>query len=154
MTRGKSIKWSYFGEEELFNTDDFVENMRLIRRPSPSGVQNQMLILFWFYRVLYLSIKLKGKHVEIDLEKTFENLEIDNKLNLDKHIASICKSSFFHFRNIARIRRFLSAEKIIALVHAFITCRLGNCNSLLYGLPKHLYSEAATSSELCCSPSA
>ena len=63
---------------------------------------------------------------------------IDDKLNLDKHIASICKSSFFHIRNIARIRRFLSAESTIALVHAFITCRLDNCNSLLYGLPKHL----------------
>ena len=63
---------------------------------------------------------------------------IHDKLNLDKHIASICKSSFFHIRNIAHIRRFLSAESTIALVHAFITCRLVNCNSLLYGLPKHL----------------
>ena len=63
---------------------------------------------------------------------------IDDKLNLDKHIASICKSSFFHIGNIARIRGFLSAESTIALVHAFITCRLDNCNSLLYGLPKHL----------------
>ena len=63
---------------------------------------------------------------------------IDDKLNLDKHIASICKSSCFQIRNIARIRRFLSAEGTIAFVHAFITCRLDNCNSLLYGLPKHL----------------
>ena len=52
---------------------------------------------------------------------------IDDKLNLDRHIAAICKSSFFHIRNIAHIR-FLSAESTIALVHAFITCRLDNCN--------------------------
>ena len=24
------------------------------------------------------------------------------------------------------------------LVHAFVMCRLDNCNSLLYGLPKHM----------------
>lgn len=28
---------------------------------------------------------------------------IDEKINLEKHVASICKSTFFHIRNIARI---------------------------------------------------
>ena len=32
----------------------------------------------------------------------------------------------------------MSVSGTKALVHAFVTCRLDNCNSLLYGLPKHL----------------
>ena len=40
----KRIKWSYFGEEESFNTDDFEQKHMHYRRRSPSGVQ--MLTLF------------------------------------------------------------------------------------------------------------
>ena len=62
---------------------------------------------------------------------------IDDKINFEKQVASTCKSSFYHIRNIARIRRFLSEESTKALIRAFVTCRLDNCNLLLYGLPKN-----------------
>ena len=62
---------------------------------------------------------------------------MDDKINFEKQVASISKSYFCHIRNIARIRRFLSEESTKALVHAFVTCRLDNCNSLLFGLPKN-----------------
>ena len=62
---------------------------------------------------------------------------MDDKINFEKQVASICQSSFCHIRNIARIRRFLSEESTKALVQAFVTCRLDNCNSLLYSLPKN-----------------
>ena len=62
----------------------------------------------------------------------------DNKLNIEHQVSAICKSAFFNIRSISRIRKFLSVDSAKALVHAFVTCRLDNCNSLLYGLPKHL----------------
>ena len=37
---------------------------------------------------------------------------MDDKINFEKQVASICKSSFYHIRNIARIRRFLSEESM------------------------------------------
>ena len=40
-------------------------------------------------------------------------------------------------RKIARIKDYLTSD-IQTLVHAFITSKLDNCNSLLYGLPKFL----------------
>ena len=62
----------------------------------------------------------------------------DNKLNIERQVSAICKSAFFLIRNISRIRKFLSVSSTKALVHAFVTCRLDKCNSLLHGLPKHL----------------
>jgi hypothetical protein len=41
-------------------------------------------------------------------------------------------------RKIARIKEYLSTSDIQTLVHAFITSKLDNCNSLLYELPKFL----------------
>ena len=58
----------------------------------------------------------------------------DNKLNMERQVSAICKSAFFHIRNIFPITKFLSVNNAKALV----TCRLDIYNSLLYGLPKHL----------------
>ena len=62
----------------------------------------------------------------------------DDTMNFEKQVAAICKSSFYYLRNISRIRKHLSVESTKILIHAFITCRLDNCNSLLYGLPGYL----------------
>ena len=43
----------------------------------------------------------------------------------------------FRRRKHPKIRSYLTEEATIALVHAFITCRLDNGNALLFGLPKY-----------------
>jgi len=45
---------------------------------------------------------------------------------------------FYHLRNISRIRDCLYLADTEKLVHAFVTSKLDNANSLLYGLPKFL----------------
>ena len=62
----------------------------------------------------------------------------DSKMDYKSHVNAICKCCFYHIYQISRIRRYLSMENIKTLVHAFITCKLDNCNSLLYGLPQYL----------------
>ena len=63
---------------------------------------------------------------------------IDQSLDLTDHINKICVSC--HLRNIyiAKIRKYLSEDTSQILVRAFISSKLDNCNSLLYGLRKHL----------------
>ena len=39
-------------------------------------------------------------------------------------------------RNIGNLRKYLDQSTAERLVHAFVTSRLDNCNSLLYGLPQ------------------
>lgn len=53
----------------------------------------------------------------------------------ENHVASICKSSFYHLRNISYIRKYLSSTTTETLVHAFVSSKLDYCNSLSYGLP-------------------
>ena len=53
-------------------------------------------------------------------------------------MSSVCKSALFHLRNIAKIRMYLTSESTKTLVHAYVTCRLDNCNSLLLGSTEYI----------------
>ena len=61
----------------------------------------------------------------------------DSTMSMLPHVKSVCKSAFYHLRNISRIRKLLSSKTIETLVHAFATSKLDHCNSLLYGVPKY-----------------
>ena len=61
---------------------------------------------------------------------------IDSKLNFNTHINHVTKIAFFHLRNIARIRDYLSLNDAKTLIHAFVCSRLDYCNAILSGLPK------------------
>ena len=65
-------------------------------------------------------------------------VQFDSIFSFEEHIKNICKSSFYHLRNIAKIRKYLSQDTCKILVHAFISSKIDHCNSLLHGLPKYL----------------
>jgi hypothetical protein len=58
----------------------------------------------------------------------------DSNLIMADHIKTICKSAHYHLRNIGAIRKFITKEACIQLVHAFITSRIDFANSLLFGV--------------------
>ena len=60
----------------------------------------------------------------------------DSHLKMSTHITNVCKACFFYLHNIRRIKKFLSKDSLLILIHAFIISKLDYCNSLLYGLPK------------------
>ena len=62
---------------------------------------------------------------------------LDCTLSMIPQVNSVCKSAFYQLRNIARIRKYLY-PKTTELVHTFVSSKLDFCNSLLYGIPKHL----------------
>jgi len=62
----------------------------------------------------------------------------DSTFSLDRHIFELCKSAFYHLRNLSKIRKYLDYNNTRVLINAFVISRLDNCNSLLYGLPKYL----------------
>ena len=63
---------------------------------------------------------------------------LDNELNFNLHINHVTKIAFFHLRNIARIRAYLSLADAKTLIHAFVLffSRLDYCNALFSGMTK------------------
>lgn len=61
---------------------------------------------------------------------------LDTDLNFKFHIDKVTKTAFFHLRNIAKVRPFLTHQDAEKLIHAFISCRLDYCNALFTSLPK------------------
>ena len=51
------------------------------------------------------------------------------------HINKACNAAFYHLHNLRRIKKYLSRDSLITLVHAFLTSRLEYCNGLFFGLP-------------------
>ena len=75
---------------------------------------------------------------DIDPSLCARNLGVwfDSQLNMSMHITKFCNAAFKHLHNIRCIKKYLSRDSLLTLIHAFITSRLDYCNSLLYGLPK------------------
>ena len=59
-------------------------------------------------------------------------------LSMFPQVTVMCKSAFYHLRNISVICKYLTFDAVQLLVHALITSKRDYCNSLLYGLPKHM----------------
>ncbi len=60
-------------------------------------------------------------------------LLFNSNLSFDSHVSSICKTAFFHLKNISKLRPMLSMSNAEILIHAFMTSRLDYCNALLGG---------------------
>ncbi len=71
----------------------------------------------------------------LDSSSSVRNLGVlfDNNLSFDSHVSSICKTEFFHLKNIYKMRPLLSMSNAEMLIHAFMTSRLDYYNALLGG---------------------
>ncbi len=61
---------------------------------------------------------------------------LETDLSFSSHVKAVTKSAYYHLKNIARIRCFVSSQDLENRVHAFITSRVDYCNGLLTGLQK------------------
>ena len=60
--------------------------------------------------------------------------KVDTELNLNCQIKAVAKYSFFHLRQLAKIKPILSRQHFETVIHAFVTTRLDYCNALYVGV--------------------
>ena len=86
------------------------------------------------------NLVIASETVDCSTTAKYIGVIFNNSLSMLPHVTAVCKSSFFHLRNIFKIRKFLSYDTCKILIHAFITSRIDYCNSLLYGQPNAFYN--------------
>ena len=59
----------------------------------------------------------------------------DKDLSLKQNISSICKTSYYHIRQLRQVRSSLDTDSAIILANSLVSSKLDYCNSLYYGLP-------------------
>jgi len=62
-------------------------------------------------------------------------LILDNTLDMDKKVNSLCKSCYYQIRNIIFIRKYINDEIWKTLVQTLINSRVVYGNVLLYNIP-------------------
>ena len=61
---------------------------------------------------------------------------LDSGMTMQKQISATCRSCWFHLYQIGKIRKYLNEDQAKSLIHAHVTSRLDQNNSLLIGVPK------------------
>ena len=134
----------------MFKPDDRTDSITKIQNCVADikawAVKNKLVINDDKTEVLHLTSRFMKSHLlpsvqigdaSIAPKNEVRNLGavLDSQLLMKSHVNNICRSAMCAIRKIAKIRQYLSQEATERLVHAFVSSRLDNCNSLLYGLP-------------------
>ena len=80
-----------------------------------------------------VTLTLDGSNVEF---QTNLGVIFDANLTFEPHVLNTVKVSFFHLRNIARLRPMLSFTIAERLINTFVFSRIDYCNVLLAGVSK------------------
>ncbi|XP_077996519.1 uncharacterized protein LOC144449819 [Glandiceps talaboti] len=80
-------------------------------------------------------MKINGNEIMPTTEARNLGTSFDSCMDMKRQVTQVCKSSYYHIRNIGKIRKYLTDDAVKLLVHTFVTSRIDYCNSLLYGIP-------------------
>jgi hypothetical protein len=65
----------------------------------------------------------------------------DDKFTWEREVNTKVRESYFHIKNLGKIRKCLTSEATNTMVHAFVSTKLDYANSLLVALPKLLINK-------------
>ena len=61
---------------------------------------------------------------------------LDKDNSMQRHVANLCLTCYYHLLELLRIRRYLNNETAVKVANALVSSHLDYCNSLLYHTKK------------------
>ena len=83
----------------------------------------------------YLPTKLLDQDVTQTDSARNLGIEFDKDFNFKKHISKVCRSCYYHIRDLRRLRRCLTAPVTKTIATSLVSSKLDYCNSILYNIP-------------------
>jgi len=88
---------------------------------------------------LYIShVRVLSSCVKVQDTARDLGVVIDSQLSLSAHVTAVCRSGYYQLRQLRQAVRSLSEDASKTLDQAFVSCRLGYCNSLFFGTSERL----------------
>ena len=66
---------------------------------------------------------------------------LDAENSMQRHVANLCCISYYHLRELRRVRRYLNHETAVKVANALVSSHLDYCNSLLYNTKRHILAD-------------
>ena len=66
---------------------------------------------------------------------------LDSRMDMERHVNSVCKFCFGQIRQIGHIRKYLTMDATKCLVNSHVISKLDYCNALLSGVPKTILNK-------------
>ena len=75
------------------------------------------------FKQLFNDLQINVGSTEINPSLSARNLGVifDSHLNLESHMNTVCRSAYFHLRNIRSIRNILTDNACSQLIHPLVT---------------------------------
>ena len=124
----------------------YIDSWMVLNRLKLNQDKTELLRISSLYRQPLALTYLQVGEKKICPSESVRNLRVhfDQHARMHVHVKNVCQASFYRLKNISKIGRYLSQDATEILIHAYITSKLDNCNSLLYGLPTYMINELQT----------
>ena len=123
-----------------FKSDCIEESAALLKMEACAKEIYELLVIHAKHRPRPPICDIKIAGIRVVSTESARNIGVmfNDVMNREHQVQNICKVAFFHTRNLSKIRKCLTQKDTETLVHAFVTSKLDNCNSLLAELPQYL----------------
>jgi hypothetical protein len=124
---------------ELTSTLDLTHSWLTSNRLSVNPTKTEYLLIGTpQQRSKILSPSITFQNTLLEPSPDARNLGVifDSNLSFTKHISNVCRTSFYHIRQLRQVRSSLDTNSAIILANALVSSKLDYCNSLYFNLPK------------------
>ncbi len=85
-------------------------------------------------KLVFDSVVIGDSYIESSAKCVNLGAGFDSNMTMKHYVNLVCKSGYYHLRNISRIKTCLNTQALETVIHAFISSRLDYCNALLAGV--------------------